>query len=240
LHGNIYEIHFYIVSLEANLKAHVPSCHSTCELHAVKNLELSHYVDRLHDENGELRKMMGSFSGHEPQLRTMIEAYKRYNGKAHGLDKIGGCSGEGGEKIGEIEAPPKTFHKNAYAPNPNPLRNRLDTTPDPPVFPPQTNDFQKPIMFKSDLRNEFFRKKRENPSEEKPKRSRVSSPNPSLNQNPFGSIVGIVVEMVTMMSFASRGSMRRGWLRFVLPRTGTTPQMVYLSLVCKCQGTRPL
>jgi hypothetical protein len=44
----------------------------------------------------------------------------------------------------------------------------LDTTPAPPVFPPQTDNFQKPIKFKSDLGNEFFAKKGEKPSEEKP------------------------------------------------------------------------
>jgi hypothetical protein len=32
-------------------------------LHALKNLELAHYVDRLQDENDELRKMMGWLSG---------------------------------------------------------------------------------------------------------------------------------------------------------------------------------
>jgi hypothetical protein len=42
-------------------------------LHALKNLELAHYVDRLQDENDELRKMMGWLSGHEPQLRLMME-----------------------------------------------------------------------------------------------------------------------------------------------------------------------
>jgi hypothetical protein len=46
----------YIVSLEVELKAHVPTSCSTCELHAVKNLELSHYVGHLQDENDELRK----------------------------------------------------------------------------------------------------------------------------------------------------------------------------------------
>jgi hypothetical protein len=75
----------------------------------------------------------------------------------------------GGEKICDIQAPPKTFHKNSYAPKPNPLRNRLDTTPDPPVFPPQTNDFQEPIKFKGDMGNKLFGKKGEKPSEEKPK-----------------------------------------------------------------------
>jgi hypothetical protein len=75
----------------------------------------------LKDENDELRKMMSSLSGHEPQLRMMIEAYKCYEGQAFGSDEIGECSGEEGDKIGDILAPSKTFHKNAYAPKPKPL-----------------------------------------------------------------------------------------------------------------------
>jgi hypothetical protein len=240
LHQKIDEMHAYIVSLEDELKAPVPTSCSTCELHAVKNLQFSHYVDRLHDENDELRKIMGCLSGHEPQLRMVIEAYKRYDGQALGTDKIGKCSGEGGEKIGDIQAPSKTFHKNSYAPKPNPLRNQLDTTPDPPVFHPQTNDFQKPIKLKGDLGSEFLGRKETNLVRRNQKRSQVSSPNPRLNQNPFGSIVGIVEEMVTRMSFASRGSVRRGWLRSGLTRIGTTTQMLYLSLVCKCPGSRLL
>jgi hypothetical protein len=43
----------------------------------------------LQDENDELRKMMGWLSGHEPQLRMMIEAYKRYDGHVLGSDKNG-------------------------------------------------------------------------------------------------------------------------------------------------------
>jgi hypothetical protein len=53
----------------------------------------------------------------------MIEAHKRYDGQALGSDKIGECSGERGDKIGDIQAPPKTFHKNASTPKTNPLRN---------------------------------------------------------------------------------------------------------------------
>jgi hypothetical protein len=123
----------------------------------VKNLEVAHYVDRLQDENDVLRKMMGWLLGHEPPLRMISEAYKCYDRQALGSDKVGECSDEK-EKIGDITAPPKTFHKNAYAPKTNPLRYRLDTTPDPPMFSPQTNNFQKPIKFKSDLGNEFFGK----------------------------------------------------------------------------------
>jgi hypothetical protein len=111
--------------------------------------------------------MMGWLSGHEPQLRMMIETYKRYDGQSLGSEKVGECSGEGGEKIGDIQAPPKTFHKNAYASKPNPLRNKHDTNPDPPIFPHSTNDFQNPIEFKSNLRNLFFGKEGEKPSEEK-------------------------------------------------------------------------
>jgi hypothetical protein len=46
LHEKIDEMHVYTVSLEAKLKELVPTSCSTCELHALKNLELGHYVDR--------------------------------------------------------------------------------------------------------------------------------------------------------------------------------------------------
>jgi hypothetical protein len=168
LHGKFDEMHAYIVSLEAKLKEPVPTSCSTCEVHALKNMELVHYVNRLQDENDELRKMMGWLSGHEPQLRMMMETYKHQDGKALGSEKVGEASGEGGEKIGDILAPPKTYNKNAFAPKPNPLRNKLDTNPDPPIFPRSTDDFQKPIKFKSTLGNVFFGKESEKPSEEKP------------------------------------------------------------------------
>jgi hypothetical protein len=59
LHGKVDEMHAYTVSLEAKLKEPVPTSCSTCEVHALKNLELAHYVNCLQDENDELRKMMG-------------------------------------------------------------------------------------------------------------------------------------------------------------------------------------
>jgi hypothetical protein len=64
LHGKIDEMHAYTVFLEAKLKEPIPTSCSTCEMHALKNLELAHYVDRLQDENDELRKLMGWLSGH--------------------------------------------------------------------------------------------------------------------------------------------------------------------------------
>jgi hypothetical protein len=121
LHRKTYEMRAYTISLEAKLKEPIPTSCSTCEVHALKNLELVHYVNRLQDENDELRKMMGWLSGHEPQLRMMMETYKRQDGKALGSEKVGEASGEGGEKIGDILAPPKTYHMNAFASKPNPL-----------------------------------------------------------------------------------------------------------------------
>jgi hypothetical protein len=69
LHGKIDEMHAYTVSLEAKLKEPIPTSCPACELHALKNLELAHYVDHLQDENDGLRKMMVWLSEHEPQLR---------------------------------------------------------------------------------------------------------------------------------------------------------------------------
>jgi hypothetical protein len=77
LHAKLDEMHAYTISLEDKLKEPMPTSFSTCETHALKNLELAHYVDRLQDENDELRKLMGWLSGHETQLRMMIEAFKR-------------------------------------------------------------------------------------------------------------------------------------------------------------------
>jgi hypothetical protein len=92
----------------------------------------------------------------------MIEIFKRQDGEGLGANKVGEGSGQ------NIPEPPKTHHKNDFHPKPNHLRNRLDTTPAPPVFPPQTNDFQKPIKFVSTSGKVLFEKESEKASEEKP------------------------------------------------------------------------
>jgi hypothetical protein len=51
------------------------------------------------------------------------------------------------------------------------------------VFPPHTDDFQKPIKFKSDLGNEFFGKKGQKSNEEKPEPN--ESPKPKPKPKPF-------------------------------------------------------
>jgi hypothetical protein len=111
LHEKLDVLVAYARSLEASLKAPIPTSCSTCEVNVVKNLELAHYVDHLQDENNELRNMMGWLSGHEPQLRMMIEAYKRYDGEPLGLDKVGEGSGENEGKFGDIPEQPKPTTK---------------------------------------------------------------------------------------------------------------------------------
>jgi hypothetical protein len=92
----------YARSLEAQLKAPVSTSCSTCEMNSVKNMELAHYVDRLQDENDKLRQLTGWLSGHEPQLRMMIEAFKYQDGEALGANKVGEGSGENEGKIVDI------------------------------------------------------------------------------------------------------------------------------------------
>jgi hypothetical protein len=116
-HEKIDEMHAYTVLLKAKLNEPVPTSFSTCELLALKNLELAHYVDRLQDENDELRKLMVWLSGHEAQLSIMIETYKRQDGERLWANKVSEGSGE------NIPEPPKTHHKNAFVPKPNHLRN---------------------------------------------------------------------------------------------------------------------
>jgi hypothetical protein len=107
LHEKLDVFLVYARSLETQLKA---PC-STCAINAMKNMELAHYVDRLQDENDELRKLMGWLSGHEPQLRIMIETYKGRDGEALGENKVGEGSGENEWKIGDIREPPKPTTK---------------------------------------------------------------------------------------------------------------------------------
>jgi hypothetical protein len=150
-----------------------------------------------------------------------------------GAEKVGEGSCENEGKIGDIPDPPKTHHKNAFVPKPNHLRNQLDTTPAPPMFPPHTDDFQKPIKFKSDLGNESLGKKGEKPSKEKlePKESPKPKPKPKPFHCEHCGRDG------TLLSFAPGGSVRRGWLESWPKRTGTTLLVVCLSLGW-CQEVR--
>jgi hypothetical protein len=107
----------------------------------------------------------------------MVEAFKRQDGEGLGANKVGEGSGE------NIPEPPKIHHKNDFPPKPNHLRNRLDTTPAPPVFPTPTNDLQKPIKFVSTSGKVFFGKESEKASEGKPVED-LSGEKPSKQPHP--------------------------------------------------------
>jgi predicted nucleic acid-binding Zn-ribbon protein len=82
LHEKIVELRSCIVSLEADLKVPIPTSCSTCELHAMKNLDLAKCVGHLQDENDKLREVLGWLSSQDPQLGMMIASCKRFDGWA--------------------------------------------------------------------------------------------------------------------------------------------------------------
>jgi hypothetical protein len=121
LHEKIVELRSRIVSLDADLKVPIPTSCSTCELHAVKNLDLAKCVGRLQDENDKLREVLSWLSSQEPQLGMMIASCKRFDGWALGSDKFGDCSGEREGNFGNVSAPPQPTPKDKFAPKPNQL-----------------------------------------------------------------------------------------------------------------------
>jgi hypothetical protein len=121
LHEKIAELRSCIVSLEADLKVPIPTFCSTCELHAVKNLDLAECVCRLQDENDKLREVLSWLSCHEPQLGKMIANYKRFDGWALGFDKVGESSGEREGKFTNVPVPPQPTPKDKFASKPNKL-----------------------------------------------------------------------------------------------------------------------
>jgi hypothetical protein len=119
LHEKIVELLSRIVSLEADLKVHIPTSCSTCELHAMKNMELAQCVNNLQDENNKLCEVLSWLSGQEPQLGMMIASCKRFDGWALGFDKVGEGSGEREGKFGNVSAPPQPTPKDKFAPKPS-------------------------------------------------------------------------------------------------------------------------
>jgi hypothetical protein len=123
-HEKIVELRSRIVSLEDDLKVLIPTSCSTCELHAMKNLELAQCVDHLQDENNKLREVLSWLSSQEPQLGMMIASCKRFDGWALGFNKVGESSGEREGKFGNVPVPPQSTPKDKFAPKPNSCLNR--------------------------------------------------------------------------------------------------------------------
>jgi hypothetical protein len=119
LHEKIVELRSRIVSLGADLKVPIPTSCSTCELHAVKNLDPAKCVGRLQDENDKLREVLSRLLSQEPQLGMMIASCKRFDGWALGSDKFGEYSGEREGNIGNVSVPPQPTPKDKFASKPN-------------------------------------------------------------------------------------------------------------------------
>jgi hypothetical protein len=62
LHEKIVELRSHIISLEADLKVPISTSCSTCELHAMKNVELAQCLDHLQDGNCKLREVLSWLS----------------------------------------------------------------------------------------------------------------------------------------------------------------------------------
>jgi hypothetical protein len=122
-------------------------------------------LDVIYEENNYLRKVLGWLSRQEPQLRITVDEFKRADGRGLGFDKLGEKVGENSgesvyekcdestpefEVIGDIQVPLPKAPMNSFTPMPNHLCNKLDTTQDPPKFPPKAHDFQKPVKFVSE------------------------------------------------------------------------------------------
>jgi hypothetical protein len=144
LHEKIVELRSRIVSLEADLKVPVPTSCSTCELHAMKNLELAQCVDHLQDENNKLHEVLSWLSSQEPQLGMMIASCKRFDGWAFGFDKVSESSGEREWEFGNVPVPPQSTPKDMFAPKPNQLLKPREKPSEKPSEKPCEEPHPKP------------------------------------------------------------------------------------------------
>jgi hypothetical protein len=156
MHAKLVDSRSTISSLEASLKSLVANACSSYDEVTLRNLELTSRLDVIYEENDYWRKVLGWLSRQEPQWKIMIEEFKRADGRGLGFEKLGEKvrenSGESVyekcvesnlefEVIGDIQVPLPKAPKNTFTPKANHLCNKLDTTQDPPKFPPKTNDF---------------------------------------------------------------------------------------------------
>jgi hypothetical protein len=165
MHAKLVDAHSTISTLEASLKSSVVNACTSCDDVTLRNLELTSRLDVIYEENDYLRKVLGWLFGQEPQLKITIEEFKRADGRGLGFEKLGEELGENSgesvyekcvestpkfEVLGDIQVPLPKAPKNSFTPKPNHLFNKLDTTQDPPKFPPKANDFYKLVKFVSE------------------------------------------------------------------------------------------
>jgi hypothetical protein len=170
LHEKIAELRSCIVSLEADLKVPIPISCSTCELHAVKKLDLAKCVGRLQDENDKLLEVLSWLSSQEPQPGMMIASCKRFDGWALGFYKVGESSGEREGKFENVPVPPQPTPKDKFASKPNqllkPSEKPSGKSGDKPCEEPHPKPKPRPICFhcefcgKDGYKREFCYKRR--------------------------------------------------------------------------------
>jgi hypothetical protein len=110
MHAKLVDARSTISTLEASLKSLVVNECTSCDEVTLRNLELTSRLDVIYEENDYLRKLLGWLSGQEPQLKIMIEEFKREDGCGLGFEKLSEKVGENsGESVYEkcVESTPE-------------------------------------------------------------------------------------------------------------------------------------
>jgi DNA repair exonuclease SbcCD ATPase subunit len=94
MHDKLVDARSTISTLEASLKSPVVDACTSCDEVTLRYFELTSRLDVIYEENDYLRKVLGWLSRQEPQLKIMIEEFKRADGRGLAFQKLG-------EKVGE-------------------------------------------------------------------------------------------------------------------------------------------
>jgi hypothetical protein len=81
MHAKLVDARSTISTLEASLKSPVVNACTSGDEVTLRNLELTSRLDIIYEDNDYLRKVLGWLSGQEPQLKIMIEEFKRADGR---------------------------------------------------------------------------------------------------------------------------------------------------------------
>jgi hypothetical protein len=166
-------------------------------VHALKNLELARYVNHLQDENDELRKTMGWLSGHEPQIRRMMETYNAKMGKHLGRRRLESLVVREERRLVISKLHKKPTTKMLMLLNPthyetNSTQIQIHPYSLTPQMTTKSLSSSSALWGMCSLGRRVRSLVRRSRLRRNVKRNQVSSPNPSLNLSSCGSIVTIV------------------------------------------------
>jgi hypothetical protein len=152
MHAKLVDARSTISSLEESLKSPVANACSSCDEVTLRNLELTSCLDVIYEENDYFRKVLGWLSGQEPQLKIMIEEFKRADGRGLGFEKLSEKVGENSgesvyekcvesnpefEVIGNIQVPLPKAPKNSFTQGPTTCATSLTQPKIHPNFHPK-------------------------------------------------------------------------------------------------------